>query len=97
MNRWPGQGYEYIENDLFEKGPFGGRRNRDSIPRPQTIEQKEISATVKQQAEAEAYLKKVVESGKKSLLKKARQSKTTSNFTAVARDRTADEINKRKA
>lgn len=25
MHRWPGQGYEYIENSLFERGPFGGK------------------------------------------------------------------------
>ena len=26
MNRWPGQGYEYVENVLFEKGPFGPKK-----------------------------------------------------------------------
>ena len=26
MNRWPGQGYEYVENVLFEKGPFSHRK-----------------------------------------------------------------------
>ena len=26
MNRWPGQGYDYVENVLFEKGPFGVKK-----------------------------------------------------------------------
>ena len=31
MNRWPGQGYEYVENKLFEYGPTGGRRQKGEM------------------------------------------------------------------
>ena len=55
MNRWPGQGYEYVENVLFEKGPAGSRKNKAPF-QPLTVEAKEINATQQQQKEAETHL-----------------------------------------
>ena len=49
MNRWPGQGYEYVENHLFEKGPISKQKGQQAPSmgsfKPVTVQQKEITAT----------------------------------------------------
>ena len=93
MNRWPGQGYEYVENVLFEKGPFGnrGRKNEPQQPIQAT---KEISANQRKKLEAEAHFSRVIEKRKQQNQKKksARQN-TSSNFKSVPRGRTFGEVN----
>jgi len=45
MQLWPGQGYEYVENALFEKGPFNKRMQKQlAETQPPAVQLKELTA-----------------------------------------------------
>lgn len=45
LNQWPGQGYEYVENVLFEKGPYGNKKNKAIVEAEEHVNKKELTAT----------------------------------------------------
>ena len=93
MHRWPGQSYEYVENVLFEKGPFGSRSKKGESCQPQSLDA-EVSANEKKRLEAEAHFQQVIEK-KKSQSKKRVSTRVVnqSNFLSVPRGSTFKEKN----
>ena len=96
MNRWPGQGYEYVENVLFEKGPWGKQKKHATVQQSDRPPTKDMTAKEQELLDAEKHLDKVARRRQKEKYKKVQEKKKTSTFLSVDRSRTQDQINFRK-